>query len=86
MLAKRFFPSQQSPPLMPIDLETSLSDVPGLPPRVAKLLAKESVVKVADVLVTLPFRHEDRRHMESPALHAGVAPSCHQVTVTKCSK
>lgn len=71
---------------MPIQLDTLLADVPGMPARVVKQLAKESIERVAQVLEVLPFRHEDRRHMESPALHAGELPSCHQVTVTKCSK
>lgn len=70
---------------MPILPDTLLADVPGLPARMAKLLAKEKVEKVADVLAALPARHEDRRQMESPALHAGETASCHQVLVTKCS-
>jgi ATP-dependent DNA helicase RecG len=71
---------------MSVQLDTPLSEVPGLPPRVVKLLAKESIEKAGEVLGQLPFRHEDRRHMESPALHASETPSCHQVIVTKCSK
>jgi len=63
----------------------ALTDVPGLPVKTARTLAKEGVNTVADVVWHLPFRHEDRRHMEALAFQAGPLPSCHHVLVTKAA-
>ncbi|MDP1686254.1 ATP-dependent DNA helicase RecG [Hydrogenophaga sp.] len=67
--------------MIPLDL--SLADVPSLPAHAARLLAKEGVKTVADVVWHLPFRHEDRRQMQALAFQAGPLPSCHHVLVTK---
>ncbi|MFO1483098.1 MAG: ATP-dependent DNA helicase RecG [Verrucomicrobiaceae bacterium] len=67
--------------MIPLDL--SLAEVPGLPAHAARLLAKEGVKTVADVVWHLPFRHEDRRQMQALAFQAGLLPSCHHVLVTK---
>lgn len=67
--------------MIPLDL--SLAEVPGLPAHAARLLVKEGVATVADVLWHLPFRHEDRRQMQALAFQAGPLPSCHHVLVTK---
>lgn len=53
--------------------------------KTARTLAKEGVNTVADVVWHLPFRHEDRRHMEALAFQAGPLPSCHHVLVTKAA-
>lgn len=66
-----------------IPLELSLTEIPGLPEHAARLLAKEGVKTVADVIWHLPFRHEDRRQMQALAFQAGPLPSCHHVLVTK---
>jgi len=66
-----------------IPLDLSLAEVPGLPVPAARLLAKEGVKTVADVVWHLPFRHEDRRQMQALAFQAGLLPSCHQVLITK---
>ncbi|MGV3663000.1 MAG: ATP-dependent DNA helicase RecG [Prosthecobacter sp.] len=63
----------------------SLAEVSGLPVKTARTLAKEGVNTVADVVWHLPFRHEDRRHMEALAFQAGPLPSCHHVLVTKAA-
>ncbi|WP_395715853.1 ATP-dependent DNA helicase RecG [Prosthecobacter sp.] len=67
--------------MIPLDL--SLADVPSLPAHAARLLAKEGVKTVADVVWHLPFRHEDRRQMQALAFQAGPLPSCHHVLITK---
>ena len=67
--------------MIPLDL--SLAEVPNLPASAARLLGKEGVKTVADVVVLLPFRHEDRRQMQALAFQAGLLPSCHHVLVTK---
>lgn len=54
-----------------------------MPAHAARLLAKEGVATVADVVWHLPFRHEDRRQMQALAFQAGPVPSCHHVLVTK---
>lgn len=69
--------------VIPTDL--SLTEVPGLPVKTARTLAKEGVNTVADVVWHLPFRHEDRRHMGALAFQAGPLPSCHHVLVTKAA-
>lgn len=66
-----------------ITLDLSLADVPGLAAHAARLLGKEGVKTVADVIWHLPFRHEDRRQMQALAFQAGPLPSCHHVLVTK---
>jgi ATP-dependent DNA helicase RecG len=66
-----------------IPLDLSLADVPSLPAHAARLLAKEGVKTVADVVWHLPFRHEDRRQMQALAFQAGPLPSCHHVLITK---
>ncbi len=66
-----------------IPTNLSLAEVPGLPAKAARTLAKEGVTTVADVIWHLPFRHEDRRHMQALAFQAGPLPSCHHVLVTK---
>jgi ATP-dependent DNA helicase RecG len=66
-----------------IPLDLSLADVPSLPVHAARLLAKEGIKTVADVVWHLPFRHEDRRQMQALAFQAGPLPSCHHVLVTK---
>lgn len=68
---------------MPVTLLTPLSEIPGMPPRAAKALAKEQVNTAADVMSWLPFRHEDRRQMDSPAFQADGPPACHRVRVMK---
>ena len=67
--------------MIPLDL--SLADVPSLPVHAARLLAKEGIKTVADVVWHLPFRHEDRRQMQALAFQAGPLPSCHHVLITK---
>ncbi|MBL9177657.1 MAG: DEAD/DEAH box helicase [Verrucomicrobiaceae bacterium] len=67
--------------MIPLDL--SLAEVPGLPAHAARLLGKEGVKTVADVVWHLPFRHEDRRQMQALAFQAGPLPVCHHVLVTK---
>jgi ATP-dependent DNA helicase RecG len=66
-----------------IPLDLSLADVLSLPAHAARLLAKEGIKTVADVVWHLPFRHEDRRQMQALAFQAGPLPSCHHVLVTK---
>jgi RecG-like helicase len=54
-----------------------------MPANAARLLGKEGVKTVADVVALLPFRHEDRRHMQALAFQAGLVPTCHHVLITK---
>lgn len=68
---------------MPLSPDASLSDVPGLPVRVIKALAKEQVLTVADVLNWLPFRHEDRRRMDGASFDVSETAACYQVQVVK---
>lgn len=68
---------------MPLALDASLSDVPGLPSRVVKALAKEQVLTVGEIVNWLPFRHEDRRQMEGATFQVSELPACYQVQVTK---
>ena len=67
--------------MIPLDL--SLAEVPSLPVHAARLLGKEGISTVADVVWHLPFRHEDRRQMQALAFQTGLLPSCHHVLVTK---
>lgn len=68
---------------MSLTLDASLADVPGMPSRTVKALAKEQVMTVAEVIGWLPFRHEDRRHMEGASFQVSEIPACYQVQVTK---
>ena len=61
---------------MPILLDTPLADVTDLPARVVKALDKEQVRSIADVIMWLPFRHEDRRRDEGAAFQPGDIPTC----------
>ena len=54
-----------------------------MPANAARLLGKEGVQTVADVIALLPFRHEDRRQMQALAFQAGLLPACHHVLITK---
>lgn len=67
--------------MIPLDL--SLAEVPGMPAHAARLLGKEGVATVADVISLMPSRHEDRRQMQALAFQAGLAPTCHHVLITK---
>lgn len=68
---------------MSLSLDAPLTDVPDLPSRVAKALAKEGVLSVLDIVWWLPFRHEDRRQAFGSGFQVSEAAVCHQVTVTK---
>ena len=67
--------------MIPLDL--SLAEVPGMPAHAARLLGKEGMATVADVISLMPSRHEDRRQMQALAFQAGLAPTCHHVLITK---
>jgi len=54
-----------------------------MPANAARLLGKEGVKTVGDVIALLPFRHEDRRQMQALAFQAGLVPTCHHVLITK---
>ncbi len=54
-----------------------------MPANAARLLGKEGVTTVADVITLMPSRHEDRRQMQALAFQAGLLPTCHQVLITK---
>jgi len=54
-----------------------------MPARAARLLEKEGVKTVADVIFLMPSRHEDRRQMQALAFQAGLVPTCHHVLITK---
>jgi RecG-like helicase/REP element-mobilizing transposase RayT len=54
-----------------------------MPAHAARLLAKEGVTTVADVVALMPSRHEDRRQMQALAFQAGLVPTCHHVLITK---
>ncbi|MCA1963210.1 MAG: ATP-dependent DNA helicase RecG [Prosthecobacter sp.] len=68
---------------MPATLETPLSAIPDLPPRMVTALAKEGVERVGDVVMWLPFRHEDRARAADTIFHPSSQPACHQVVVVK---
>ncbi len=67
--------------MIPLDL--SLAEVPRMPANAARLLGKEGVTTVADVIALMPSRHEDRRQMQALAFQAGLVPTCHHVLITK---
>lgn len=54
-----------------------------MPANAARLLGKEGVTTVADVMALMPSRHEDRRQMQALAFQAGLVPTCHHVLITK---
>jgi ATP-dependent DNA helicase RecG len=54
-----------------------------MPANAARLLGKEGVTTVADVIAMMPSRHEDRRQMQALAFQAGLVPTCHHVLITK---
>jgi len=54
-----------------------------MPANAARLLGKEGVTTVADVVALMPSRHEDRRQMQALAFQAGLVPTCHHVLITK---
>ncbi|MDB6006988.1 MAG: ATP-dependent helicase RecG [Prosthecobacter sp.] len=54
-----------------------------MPANAARLLGKEGVKTVADVIALMPSRHEDRRQMQALAFQAGLLPTCHHVLITK---
>lgn len=54
-----------------------------MPANAARLLGKEGVMTVADVVALMPSRHEDRRQMQALAFQAGLVPTCHHVLITK---
>jgi ATP-dependent DNA helicase RecG len=56
-----------------------------VPAHAVRALAKEGISTMADVVLHLPSRHEDRRRMEALAFQAALTPSCHHVIVTKCA-
>ncbi len=72
--------------MTPVLLDTPLTNLPDLPTRMARALAKEGVQTLGDVLSQLPFRHEDRRRMQGIACHASEIPASYQVQVVKCTK
>ena len=57
--------------------------MPGLTTRIVKMLGKEGILTVMDVVCLLPFRHEDRRRSETAAFQVGAAPGSHAVRVAK---
>lgn len=64
-------------------LQKPLAEVPGLTTRIVKMLAKEGIERVADMVWMLPFRHEDRRRLDTLAFQASETPCCHFVRVVK---
>jgi ATP-dependent DNA helicase RecG len=69
--------------MMCVTLDTPLSNLPGLPPRMASALKKEGVACVRDVLLWLPFRHEDRAQAGDVIFQPSELPVCYQVIVQK---
>ena len=68
---------------MSLTLESPLNTVPDLPSRLVKVLEKEGLTKVAEVIAWLPFRHEERTQDASISFQVSEVPVCHQVLVTK---
>jgi ATP-dependent DNA helicase RecG len=54
-----------------------------MPAKVVKALAKEQVTTVGEIVSWLPFRHEDRRHLEGASFQVSEIPACYRVQVTK---
>ncbi len=69
------------PTVASLDLLTPVPGVPGLPVPTQKMLAKEGIDTVGDLLLRLPFRHEDRRRLEFTGFTPGEAPVCHHVRI-----
>ena len=61
--------------------DTPLPEAPGLSAPTLKMLAKEGFTTVGDVLLHLPFRHEDRRRMEFTGFAPSESPVCHPVRI-----
>ena len=57
--------SIQSVPGPPSKLETPVTYVRGVGPRVAKILEEKGILVAEDLLYHLPFRYEDRQHPRS---------------------
>ena len=53
----------------------------GLPVPSQKMLMKEGLDTAGDVLLHLPFRHEDRRRMEFTGFAPSEVPVCHHVRI-----
>lgn len=69
--------------MMSATLDTPLSSLPGMLPRMTTALKKEGVACVRDVLLWLPFRHEDRAQAGDVLFQPSELPVCHQVIVQK---
>jgi ATP-dependent DNA helicase RecG len=65
----------------PLHLDTPLLDLPGLPATTQRMLAKEGITTVREVLLHLPFRHEDRQRMEFAGFARSDTPVCHHVRI-----
>jgi ATP-dependent DNA helicase RecG len=61
--------------------ETPLSEITSLPVATRKMLAAEGLHTAGDLLLYLPFRHEDRSRMEFTGFAPGEAPVCHHVRI-----
>lgn len=64
-----------------LHLSTPLTEVPGLSAPTQKMLAKEGFGSAGDVLLHLPFRHEDRQRMEFKGFTPTEVPVCHHVSI-----
>jgi ATP-dependent DNA helicase RecG len=71
------------PLLMParVTLDTSLAEMPSLPAATQRMLAKEGITMAREVLMHLPFRHEDRRRVEFKGFARSDTPVCHHVRI-----
>ena len=63
------------PPAERIRLRDPVARIPGVGPARAQRLAAEGIATVADFLLAIPFRYEDRRHYSSVASLAWDKPS-----------
>jgi ATP-dependent DNA helicase RecG len=66
-------------------LKKALASLPDLAPQMVRQLEKEGVSTVGDVVMMLPFRHEDRRRSAVRVFQAAEAAACYCVLVTKTS-
>ncbi|HTJ28877.1 MAG TPA: hypothetical protein VL346_00155, partial [Acidobacteriaceae bacterium] len=58
--------SQHNPAMQPaMQLETPVTYVRGVGPRVAEAIKAKNILTVEDLLYHLPFRYEDRQHPRS---------------------
>lgn len=64
-----------------LHLDAPLTEVPGLAASAQKMLSKEGLITVGDVLLQLPFRHEDRRKREFKGFSPSLTPVCHHVRI-----